>query len=169
MGEVVWYIIEYYIDNTVSVLQKNAFKSRIAEFVDFKIPFPNNDLININPKLYEEDIERWAESIPTVLESQSLPPRRGGTPTVFGPKGCAKPKILVNVVDNYIEELENPTIRRLFINHQEIDIDEYLSKNKTTTLENLEESLLQETPSLERADAINIYKTPVRKYFIILY
>lgn len=126
--------------------------------MDFKVPFPDIDLNTTDPELYSQDIERWAKSIPTVEESQSLLPKRGGTLTVFGPKGCVKPKVIVNKVDRYTEELENSSKLRLFINHKEVDIDEY--KTIHTTVQQKE----SEIPLLARSDAIDIYKTPLTKY-----
>lgn len=136
----------------------NAFKSRVSEFVDFKVPFPDIEIIDSDPEIYKQEIQRWANSIPTVKESQELLSRRGRTETVFGPDGCEPPKVIVNKNKSKKSYQEDPNILRLFINKKEMEIEEYFRINfPDLTVPN------PEIPPLSRCNAIDIYKTPERR------
>lgn len=155
----VWYISSVLIGQHTSMIQKRAFESRVSEFLDFKVPFPDICILESDPEHYNEEIERWATSLPTVLESQSLLPRRGRSITVYGPSGCTPPKVLVNKpVQTYMKTQEDFNKLKLFIEDNEVDIEDYLSSHPPTVPHN---------PVLEISDTIDLYSTPVKRYILI--
>lgn len=55
----------FIIGHHTTVLKKIAFESQVLEFVDFKVTIPDVCILESDPELYYEGIERWATSIPT--------------------------------------------------------------------------------------------------------